>query len=117
MGRRIQSVASVVREIDRAIARLQLDLSGLTVLTEAATGWFATTAVIAARAGADKVLAVGRDSEYGSSAEVESAVYELARHAECSKNIEIHFDGPLRLAPRADIVTNLGFVRPITSEF
>ena len=54
-----------VSVIDRMIDSLQLDLKGLTVLTEAASGAYAWTPLIAARAGAAHVIAMARDSAWG----------------------------------------------------
>src|SRR5690606_1365873 len=47
-----------------AIARCRLDLSGLTVLTEAASGAYVVTPVLAALAGAARVIAVTRTTRY-----------------------------------------------------
>ncbi|MGN6582731.1 MAG: hypothetical protein ACTHJV_03400, partial [Rhizobiaceae bacterium] len=43
---------TMLESIERRIRILDLDLAGLTVVTEAATGAYASTAVIAALAGA-----------------------------------------------------------------
>ena len=51
-----------IRLIHHAIAATRLDLKGLRVLSEAATGYRRITPVLAALAGADRVYAVGRDS-------------------------------------------------------
>ena len=67
--------------MDRAIATTELDLSGLTVLTEAATGAYATTAVVAAMAGAARVYAFAKPSRHGSVADVEAEVLKLASFA------------------------------------
>ena len=42
--------------------RTGLDLMGMTILTEAATGAYGVTAPLAALAGAQRVLAVGRSA-------------------------------------------------------
>ena len=72
-----------------AIERCNLDLSGLTVLTEAATGAYVVTPVIAAMAGARRVLAVTQSTRYGTVDEVRSATLELARHAGVADRIGI----------------------------
>lgn len=59
----------VGRLMKAAIETFELDLAGLTVLTEAATGYCALTPVLAAVAGADRVLALARDSRHGTAAE------------------------------------------------
>jgi hypothetical protein len=98
-----------------AIDRCNLDLSGLTVLTEAATGAYVVTPVIAAMAGARRVLAVTRPTRYGTVDEVRSATLELARHAGVADRIgiEIVTTKSASIVGQADIVTNSGHVRPI----
>ena len=106
-------MAALVRA---AAARLELNLSGLCVLTEAASGPFVVTPVIAAAAGADRVLALTRDSSFASA----DAVIQQARALEllCGlpETIEIHQQRTPELFAAADIITNLGFVRPIDSQ-
>jgi hypothetical protein len=106
----------LIRLILETIQFFDLDLSGLTVLTEAASGPYVVTPVIASLAGARKVLAITTDSRYARASEVikQTRALELlcrARPAEISTR-------RARLpAAEADIVTNLGFVRPINSAF
>lgn len=99
--------------ISRAIDALALDLSGMTVLTEAASGPFAATPLIAAMAGADKVIAVTRDSKYATANDVITVSSALARSFNCIENIEFHNGRAIDFAHRADLVTNLNFVRPL----
>lgn len=99
-----------------AISRLEVDLRGSTVLTEAATGLFACTPVIAALAGADRVLAVTRDSAYGSTEQVIDCTRGLESLCGLNEKIEIFTERLPRLFSEADIITNLGFVRPIDQE-
>lgn len=56
------------RKILNAVQKFGLDMRGKTVLTEAATGNYVVTSVIAACAGAN-VLAYTKDSSYGSEEE------------------------------------------------
>lgn len=107
----------VQRLIDEAIDAMHLDLTGLTVLTEAASGAFVTTALIAARAHADCVLAVTRDSKYGSVEEVIEYGGDWAARMGVANRIQFTDAVPASLAPQADIVTNLGFLRPIDRPF
>lgn len=110
MTHRHSRVRRLVRD---AIARFELDLTDLTVLTEAATDYYALTPVIAALAGAKQVLALGRDSRYGTLAEVERSIRSVAAELGASAPIEILNDRSDSVIAGADIVTNLGFVRPI----
>lgn len=106
----------LVHLMNRAINFLELDLTGLVVLTEAASNAYVVTPVIAALAGADRVLALTRDSLYASA----STVIEQTRALEALCGIEgrseIFMDRTLELYAQADIITNLGFVRPISAE-
>lgn len=99
------------RLIDEVVnSRLGLDLHGTTVITEAATGPFAVTASIAALAGAS-VEAVAADSSYGSSHEAAEATMLVARSCGVGDKINLA-DRQSAKFEKADIVTNLGFVRP-----
>jgi len=101
----------------RSVVRdLALDLRGITVLTEAASGPFAVTALLAALAGAERVLALTRDSRYGTAAEVERYLREWAAELGCAEPIEISRRPAAEVAAEAELVTNLGFVRPISRE-
>lgn len=97
------------------ISDLNLDLRGITVLTEAASGAFAATSLIAALAGAERVIAVTRDSSYGSAAEVSSYLMEWAGELGVHKQIEVTTDIHAADLSDCSLVTNLGFVRPINA--
>ena len=58
--------------IQQSIHRCELQLDNLTVLTEAATGAYVVTPVIAAMAGAKKVFAITQSSRYGTIEEVKA---------------------------------------------
>ena len=102
----------VVRLAERAIARHELDLQGMTVLTEAATGYYRATATVAALAGA-AVVAVARDSDFGTREEAHEQTAYLARLAGVQDRVS--FVGSKLQAPldTVDVVTNLAGVRPI----
>jgi len=103
---------SVIRE---SVLRTGLDLRGLTVLTEAATGAYGATAVIAATAGAT-VHALARPSRYGSVSEIREWVGALADTGGVAERISIVEHVPRDLWAAADIVTNSGHLRPLTAE-
>jgi hypothetical protein len=103
----------MVRTIATAIDAFQLDLSGLTVVTEAASRIFAVTPVIAALAGAKKVYGLTRDSSYASADEVVEQTRALATLCHVEDRVNIVRDKSAAPFEEADIVTNLGFVRPI----
>jgi hypothetical protein len=106
--------ARIVALIRETIDFLALDLSGLTVLTEAASGPYVVTPIIAALAGAARVIALTRDSRYATAAQVSTQTRSLERLCGLPVDgIEIHTERTPALFAAADIVTNLGFVRPI----
>ena len=105
--------ARLVRLMAEAVERCELDLHGAVVLTEAASGAYAVTPVLAAMAGAE-VVAVTRSTRYGSAAEIAQKTLDLAKRAELSAGcLRIVEEKPADVMGRADIVTNSGHVRPI----
>ena len=107
----------IERLINQAISTFQLDLSGLTILTEAASGYYVLTPLIAALAGAKNVLSLTRDSKYGKSADIHQETMALARHWKVDDKIQVLYDRSDIRIEEADIVTNLGFVRPLDANF
>jgi hypothetical protein len=106
----------LVNLIQKAIGFFELNLSGLTVLTEAASGPYVVTPVIAALAGAKRVLALTRDSRYASVETVKSQTSALEELCSPENRVEIFSRRSVDLYAKADIITNLGFVRPIDAE-
>jgi acetyltransferase-like isoleucine patch superfamily enzyme len=109
---------SIVRQValmHRAIADTGLNLSELAILTEAATGAYGVTAIIAALAGAKKVYALARASRYGSAAQATDWVLQLARTAGIAERINIIESLPADVLGDVDIVTNSGHLRPLTA--
>jgi hypothetical protein len=104
----------LVRLMSAAIDRCQLDLSGLTVLTEAASGPYVVTPVLAAMAGAD-VRALAASTSYATADELAAVTRELAGLANVTSKIEIVSGRDVADVSAADIVTNSGQVRPIDS--
>ncbi len=95
-----------------AVDRLGLDLRGLTVLTEAATGPYVVTPVLAAMAGAD-VRALAVRTPYASGAEIQKTTETLADVAHVGSRIRFIYNKESRHVAEADILTNTGPVRPI----
>lgn len=102
--------------IENAIDFNKLDLSGLVVFTEAASKNFVVTPIIASIAGA-KVYAITSDSPYGSTKKVEEFAYNFAEFCEARDKIEVVFEKKKEIINQANIITNLGFVRPIDKNF
>jgi hypothetical protein len=109
----VMNLARSLNLISAARKTFDLDLSGLTVFTEAASGYFALTPLIAALAGAHEVIAIGKDSRYGKFAEIKDFISNLSDEANCLGKIRFVNQKRSDDVSRADIVTNLGFVRPI----
>jgi hypothetical protein len=99
--------------IQAAIERCQLDLSGYVVLTEAASGPYVVTPVIAAMAGAEHVYGLTRSTHYGTVEEVTAQTLELAGLVGVQNHIEVITQKLPAVVSQADIVTNSGHVRPI----
>jgi hypothetical protein len=91
----------------------ELDLEGATVLTEAATGAYVVTPVIAALGGAEHVHAVTRSTRYGTIHEVMDQTMALADIVGVVDRITIHDCVRPDLFADADVVTNSGHLRPL----
>ena len=102
----------LVRLMTAAIERCQLDLAGQVVLTEAASGAYAVTPVLAALAGA-QVYALAGATRYATAPELAAGTAELARLAGVADQIELIPAKTPEVVGAADIVTNSGQVRPI----
>lgn len=98
--------------MQRACERCSLDLSGAIVLTEAATGSYAVTPILAAMAGA-RVYARTRSTRYGSFEQVSAITSELAELAGVADRVRLSADIPEEAVREADIVTNSGHIRPL----
>jgi hypothetical protein len=105
-------VRRLVTLMRAAITRCELDLRGRTVLTEAATGAYVVTPVLAAMAGAE-VYALAASTDYASTPELRTATLELAESAGVAAQICLVADKSPAVVGAADIVTNSGQVRPI----
>jgi hypothetical protein len=101
----------MLRLMGAAVRRCELQLGGLTILTEAATGAWAVTPVLAGMAGAASVLAVARDSRYGPACCARAWTASLAEQAGVS--VEFLAEKTPQALRAADIVTNSGHLRPL----
>jgi hypothetical protein len=109
------NVQSGLLEAARIVRDLQLDLKGLNVLTECASGPYAFTPVMCCMAGA-RVFAVGRDSVYGRFNSNRRRLRSILRQIGALDQCQVDRTVPDKIWRQADIVTNLGFVRPISRE-
>lgn len=108
-----------IREvIKRSIDVTGLKLNGLSVLTELGSNYFLFTPIIAAMAGAEKVYAWSRDSRYGKAEELKLQCQNITGILNTPDVIEFALnERPLEHIKEADIITNLGFVRPLDKNF
>ncbi|HJU16610.1 MAG TPA: hypothetical protein VJ770_09070 [Stellaceae bacterium] len=110
------SAIRLVALMRRAIAATGLDLSDMTVLTEAASGAYGVTPIIAAMAGARRVHAFTRPSRYGSVLDVTDWTSQLATAAGVAAHIDIIEEVSPNILGNVDIVTNSGHLRPLTTD-
>jgi hypothetical protein len=108
--------ARLARLVAEAVERLALDLRGLKVLTEAATGAYVVTPVIAAAAGAE-VIAFTRASRHGTVGEVREQTSLLAEEFGIATQVQVVDEIPATAIEHADIVTNSGHLRPLDADF
>lgn len=101
--------------MSRALTDTLLDLSELTVLTEAATGAYAVTAVLAAMAGAKHVYAFTRPTRHGTPADAKQQTLELADSVGVAGRIDVLEQITPDILHQTDIVTNSGHLRPLTA--
>src|SRR5665213_155724 len=103
----------LIDKLVKQVAQLQLNLKGRTVLTEAATGAYVVTPVLAALAGA-KVFAFSKTTRYGKVDEVFAATRQLAASF---KDYPLNITYVDTLTPeiiaQAHIITNAGHLRPL----
>lgn len=113
----LDDIQIIKKEIQSAISDLRLDLTNLTLLTEAASEIFGITPLIGIMAGAKKVMAVSKNSKYGLFEDVKNHTYNLAERLNIKYSaLEIYEKSNFNSFCEADIVTNLGHLRPIDKD-
>lgn len=109
----MRSEQRTLRLIEQTIEKISLDLSGLCILTEAATGHFAVTPSLALMAGAERVIALARDSAFGTASDAEHETRGLAAHLAGAERLSVIRTLDAESLGACDVLTNLGGVRPI----
>lgn len=106
----------LIHKLRKQVAALNLNLKDKVVLTEAATGAYVVTPILAALAGA-KVYAFTKSSSYGSAYDVIQKTKRVYQDSDDSA-LDITFIDELtpELISEADIITNLGHLRPLNKE-
>lgn len=102
--------------VKKTIEKFDLNLEGLNVFTEAATGNYMYTSIAAALAGAEHVFAVTDDSRYGTKEDAKRQTLKEAKELGVDNKITVLFERDRDCLSKSDIITNSGFVRPITKE-
>ena len=113
----ITNLPRFVKLINQSIAKLELNLKNLNILTEAASGNYICTPIIAAMSKASNVYAYAQDSNYGKAEDIFYNTRKLAELLGIRKRIKFIETLDNDIIKKADIVTNLGPLRPITKEF
>ena len=106
----------LIDKMCRTVKALDLNLKGKTVLTEAASGPYIVTPILAALSGA-KVFAFTRNTRYGTVQKIFSATKNLM--AQCGYiDLDIHLLDELspEVIAQADMITNSGHLRPLNEE-
>ncbi|TGQ68264.1 hypothetical protein EN805_13250 [bacterium M00.F.Ca.ET.162.01.1.1] len=107
--------AEVLAIVRKQMALLDLDLSGLTVVVGATTGYQAATATVAALANASRVVALTRiPSRHPSLAATADATLAFAKHAKVSERVEVTNRIDSRRWQDVDLVANCLQVGPIS---
>ena len=100
------------REIIDIIRSLDLNLKGRVVLTEAATGHYMVTPLIASLSGASKVFAFAKNTRYGTADFVFSQFQNIIKDFSI-ENISFTDHLTPAIISQADIITNSGHLRPL----
>ncbi|MBX6311396.1 MAG: hypothetical protein IRY99_00505 [Isosphaeraceae bacterium] len=108
----LRTRSRIADQISAAVERLQLNLSGWRVLTEAATGPYAVTPILAALAGAE-VIAFTRESRYGTVRQVRQETSALAQELGISDRVAVVEVLTAADLGSVDLITNSGHLRPI----
>jgi hypothetical protein len=106
--------------LDELVLEFGLNLSGIPVITECATGVYSLLGPLAARAGSPDVICLGRDNQFGS--------YEEARRQTLTQGRKLSVYKRLKFFRRSGnlwwdtlagpvLVTNMSGVRPIDEDF
>jgi len=103
--------------IEEIIHRLDLDLQESVILTEMGSSYYVYTPMIAALAGAKRVYTMINDSRFGTIQHIRNIGEILADKWNVLDKLEVVTTLSKDAISDADIVTNLGFLRPIDKDF
>ena len=113
MGAGMTEVGSALgAKLRTVLEELDLDLGGRVVLTEAATGPYVVTALLAALAGAE-VFAFAKDTPYGTAEQAIEATRTAGRGLDLRRGVTYLTELPPDVIAAADVITNSGQLRPL----
>src|SRR3954452_5324685 len=106
----------LLTKLHKRVEALNLDLKDKVVLTEAATGAYVVTPILAALAGA-KVYAFSKTTRYGTVEEVISKTKKVFEDYD-EHFLDITFIDQItpEIIAEADIITNSGHLRPLNED-
>lgn len=105
----------LLHKLSSAVNELKLDLHGKFVLTEAASGPYVVTPILAALAGA-QVYALTKSTRYGTIEEVKESTLQLAKALGVENQIHIVEELDPDVLEKIDLVTNSGHLRPLNED-
>lgn len=106
-----------IKLMQESISKLELNLENLTILTEAASGNYICTPIIASMSRAKKVYAYAKNSKYGTAEQLFRNTEKLAKLVGINGKIIYIKELDENIIRKVDIVTNLGQLRPIKKDF
>ena len=107
-----------IKLIREVVSKLDLNLTGLNVLTEVGSNNYLYTPLIAAIAGAENVYAWCNDSPYGLASDVKKQLDFVSSFLELNTPIVVKMNEQVVEHIRtANIITNSGSIRPIDKSF
>jgi hypothetical protein len=106
-----------LRIVRQQVKNMKIDLSGLNIITECASGPYMFNTLTPLLANANQVVAIGKDSHFGLFKDIRSELLALCDSAEIntdrlilSETLEDEY------ISKADIITNSNILRPINKE-
>lgn len=114
--RGIKNPERVKSLIHESINFYNLNLGGMTILTEVGSKYYAITPLIAALSGGE-VFAYTRDSSFGKKEEISEFYQNLELFCNVKNQVSVIFNLTEEIIFKSNIITNLGFLRPIDKKF
>ena len=103
--------------VNKLISKYNLDLSDLTIFTEAASGPYLYNPLIAVISGAKQVFTYCKNSKFGEVRDIKVQIQDSYKKLGYSNSINFINEKKTEIIGKADIITNSGHVRPIDKNF